>query len=74
MLWYWRRDYAPQSEAAPLNPRFVYSLWQLDRAEYLCDILITGSGEELLDLYKTCGNEVNEIAAFIQHEADAATA
>lgn len=74
MLWYWRRDYAPQSEAAPLNPRFVYSLQQLDRAEYLCDILITGSGEELLDLYKTCGNEVNEIAAFIQHEADAATA
>ena len=66
----WQEKYRPADPEAPPDGRFAYAAAHIGRAEYLCDTMLSGDGDSILELYKNCGKEVKKIAEFLRNHAE----
>ncbi len=66
LLKQWRKEYAPLCSDSFINPLFSESLQQLDRVQYLCDLLTFGTVQDKQKFYTTCREEVKAIESRLQ--------
>lgn len=54
----WREEYAPAPEDGEWHPLFVEALREIDRVDYLLDILLYGESEEKAALVNNCRGRI----------------
>ncbi len=66
LLQRWRTEYAPADGEEEWHPLFKETLQEEDHVEYLLDVLMNGSLEEVADLIIDMGKEVNDLEKRIE--------